>query len=456
MQKPHILVADDDEKFLGGLEHEKTQVEIAVVQDYRSAQLAIADSTVRYSAICLNVSLCTPFALPLVRHVKAHRPGTPLYLLSDTSPEPLKKAELNSLHIQDLIQKPITPQKLVEAMIPGSYFNLADALELGRKDSAKAGDARVAADESMHPIEAKSFLCGRKSFFDLFVRLGPGKFVMILKSGDDFDAKRLITYLQRGVEEFYIKKEAQLFYLQYCDKMTAAILEAKNVPNDLKISQVMNLGAETFAFLKGSGVSEATLSAAQGFVKQANTLVRKGALANLTDVQFFLNNIAMADHGTSVAMVTSMMVKAMGFSDDKVTGLIATGVLLHDIGLVSLSEPLRKKIYENPEDLSEEELEAYEKHPAIGAEILKKVPHVNPLLPQIVLQHHERRNRKGFPYKLGTGAILPAAEMVGLAETFLDCARRPEDGSPIDQIKRYHADEFSLKVIDSFFKSFAS
>lgn len=456
MQKPHILVADHDDKFLEYLEKEKNQVEVTAIRDQKSAQLAIADSRIRYSAICLNINLCSPLALPLVRHVKAYRPGAPLYLLSDVAPSPLKKAELEALHIQALIQKPVTPQQLVQTLIPGSYFNLAEALELGKHDEAKTGDAREVPDENMHPIEAKSFLCGRKSFFDLFVKLGSGRFVMVLKAGDDFDPQRLINYLSRGVEEFYIKKEAQLFYLQYCDKMTAAIVEAKNVPNDTKINQVMNLGSETFAYLKAAGVSEATLSSAQGFVKQANLLIRKGAISKLADVQFFLENAALADHGTATVIVTSMMIKSMGFNDDKVTGLIATGALLHDIGLLSLDEALRKKADENPESLTPEEREKYERHPLAGAELLQKVPHINPLIPQIALQHHERRTRKGYPNKLGPGAIASAAEMVGLAETFLECAKRPADGSPLEQIKRFHADEFSLKIVDSFFKSFES
>ncbi len=456
MQKPHVLIADDDSSFLVGVEKEGGQVQVTALRDHKSAQLAIADSRIRYSAICLNINLCSPLALPLIRHVKAYRPSVPLYLLSNESPSPLRNEELNALHIQAIIQKPVSPQQLIQTMIPSSYFNLAGAIELGRNDLTQTGETKETDDASMHAIEAKSFLSGQKSFFDLFVRLGENKFVMILKAGDTFDPQRLIVYLNKGVEEFYIKKEAQLFYLQYCDKMTAAILESPRVPNDTKISQVMNLGGETFAFLKSSGVSEATLSLAQGFVKQANVLVKKGGLSRLADVQFFLENAAMADHGASVVIVTSLMLKAMGFTDDKVNGLIATGALLHDIGMMSLDEALRTKAESSPDSLTAEEREKYEKHPVLGAEILQKVAHINPIIPQIALQHHERRNRKGFPYKLGPGAISGAAEMVGLAETFLDCAKRPQDGTAIEQIRNFHADEFSVKVMEAFLKSFES
>lgn len=454
MQKPHVLIADVDDNFLKFLEQESSQVQITAIRDKRGAQLAIADTKVRFSAICLNVNLCSPLALPLVRHVKCHRPAAPLYLLSDNT-SPLMQEELNQLHIHDLIQKPVTPQQLLQRLIPGSYFNLAEAVKLGQADTAKAGDEREVAEDKMHPIDAKSFLCGQKSFFDLFVKLGAGKFVMILKAGDAFEPARLMNYLNRGVEEFYIKKEAQLFYLQYCDKMTEAIVQSASVPNEIKVAQVANLGNETFNYLKSAGVSEMTLSTAQGFVRQAHQLIRKNGLSKLSEVQAFLNDPTLADHGTATVMITSMMVKAMGFNDDKVTSLIATGALLHDIGMLSLPEELRKKAEENADALEGAEREQYEKHPALGAEILQKVPHINPLIPQIASQHHERRTRKGFPNKLGPGAISSASEMVGLAEVFLKVVRSAKGNrSALEVVRRQHGDEFSLKIIDSFLKSF--
>ena len=231
MLKPRVLVADNDEKFLQLLQSEKSQVDVTTTTDLRSTQLAIADVNVRYSAICLSTSLCDPMGIPLVKHAKTYRPSTAVYLLSSADKAQLNAGDLTGLHIQSEIHKPVTSQTFLQILVPVSYFNLADALEVSRTDLTKAGESREADDGQMHAIDAKSFLCGQKSFFDLFVKIADKKYVMLLKAGDAFEPERLLTYLKRGVTSFYIKKEAQLYYLQYCDKITSAILESSSVSN---------------------------------------------------------------------------------------------------------------------------------------------------------------------------------------------------------------------------------
>jgi|GEM_PF-3419552 len=454
IQKPRVLFADQDKSFLDDLGSNSAQVELVSSQTMKQAQLAITDTKSRFSAICLNVNICEPHAIPLVRFVKAYRPASPLYLISDTAPGPLQREELDSLHVQGIFEKPIKPQALFERIIPGSYFNLADTLKVGQAEEIQAGDDKVAADETMHSIDAQAFLCGQKSFFDVYVRIAKGKYVMIVKAGDLFEPERVAAYIKKGVSEFYIRKEAQLYYLQYCDKITEAILLNEKVAPQVKVKQVMNLGNETYGYLKAAGISETTLGVAQSFVKQANYLVKSTGLGKISEVQSFLNNIDLADHGASCVMITSMVVKSMGFTDEKVTGLISLGAFLHDVGMLGLSETIRAKELSG-EEFTEEERMQYETHPQLGADILTKIPHINALVPQIALQHHERRTRRGFPNKLGSGTISNAAEMVGLADAFLTLLRA--DGgvrTPLEIIKKDYGDSFSLKVLDAFLKAF--
>ncbi len=451
MQKPRVLVADLDKSFLQSLAQGASQLELMTCTSQKEAQLAIADHKHQFSAVCLNTNLCDPFALPLVRFVRVHRPSTPLYLLGDSPEGTLSPNELHPLHIQALLMKPITPESLFQKLIPGSFFNLAEALEVAKSEKTMAGETKEAADDTMHAIEAKSFLCGQKSFFDIYVKLSAGKFVMIVKAGDNFEPDRVASYVKKGVMEFYIRRDAQLYYLQYCDKMTEAILQNSQISTEAKTGFVMNLGNETYDYMKSAGISESSLVLAQGFVKQANILVGKTGLRKISEVHAFLSNLNLADHGASCAMVTSLMVKSMGFEDEKVTGLIALGAFLHDVGMASLPEAIQKK-EEQEEMFLPQEREVYETHPKLGADILAKVPHMNPLVLQIALQHHERRTRKGFPNKLGSGAISNAAEMVGLADLFLRVMRR-EDKDPLETIRKQYYDDFSLKTIDAFLKA---
>jgi HD-GYP domain-containing protein (c-di-GMP phosphodiesterase class II) len=455
--KPRVLIADPDMDFISSLQDQGSQVEITTAHDQKSAQLAIANISTQFSAMCLNVNLCSPMALPLVRFVKFHRPSSPLYLMSDSAPTPLDKEELDSLHITEVIYKPIAPSALMQVLIPSGYFNMADALEVSKTDATKVGDSNEIDDGKMHGIEAGSFLCGKKSFFDLYVKVSSGKFLMILKAGDQFEPERLANYIRKGTKSFYIKREAQHFYLQYCDKLTASFLGSERISLKEKTSQLANLGHETGQYLLNMGLSQITLNAAQSFVNHANTLIRKTELKKSNEVQAFLADIMLADHGTSTVMITSMMIKELGFRDEKVTNLIATGAMLHDIGLLSLPEAIRAKA-DDESQLTDEERTLYETHPQLGHDLLVKVPHINALIPQIALQHHERRTRKGFPNKLGSGAISTVSEMIGLADVFLSMAKTTKAGDlpVLERVKKECADEFSLKVIDGFMKAFTN
>jgi HD-GYP domain-containing protein (c-di-GMP phosphodiesterase class II) len=86
-----------------------------------------------------------------------------------------------------------------------------------------------------------------------------------------------------------------------------------------------------------------------------------------------------------------------------------------------------------------------------------KIPAVNPLVAQIVRQHHERRDRRGYPGKLGPGAITPVAEIVGIADSFQEFAARNKsdpDFHPLREMEKSQFDRFSLPIVEAFQKAF--
>lgn len=93
--------------------------------------------------------------------------------------------------------------------------------------------------------------------------------------------------------------------------------------------------------------------------------------------------------------------------------LLRIGTPLHDIGKIGIDDAILRK----PDRLTEEEFEAMKQHTVKGAEIIKTIPDLKPILP-IVLNHHERWDGKGYPEGLGGEAISPLARIVALADAF--------------------------------------
>jgi HD-GYP domain-containing protein (c-di-GMP phosphodiesterase class II) len=81
---------------------------------------------------------------------------------------------------------------------------------------------------------------------------------------------------------------------------------------------------------------------------------------------------------------------------------VASGCLLHDIGMVTID----RSILDKPEPLTAEERERLRLHPQVGYEMLRKMRPAEVLANHVAYQHHERQDGTGYPRGLhGTNRI---------------------------------------------------
>ncbi|WP_276352877.1 HD-GYP domain-containing protein [Cohnella caldifontis] len=111
-------------------------------------------------------------------------------------------------------------------------------------------------------------------------------------------------------------------------------------------------------------------------------------------------------HSLNVCFLSLLTAKALGYREKELID-VAVGSLLHDIGL---AVPLEDKLVLN--------------HPLIGFDLLRKVPGITADALQIVLQHHERIDGRGFPHGISGGAFRKASQICALAVEFDDFMNR--------------------------------
>ncbi|HEY3078654.1 MAG TPA: HD domain-containing phosphohydrolase [Chloroflexota bacterium] len=127
---------------------------------------------------------------------------------------------------------------------------------------------------------------------------------------------------------------------------------------------------------------------------------------------------------------------------------LASGCLLHDIGMVLIDRAIAQK----PGRLNPDELVALRKHPQLGYELLRKLRPSEFLANHVAYQHHERQDGTGYPrglhgsnkvYRAGLergagGRIVLDAEIVAVADVYdaisSDQPYRP--AYPPDQVVR--------------------
>ena len=119
-----------------------------------------------------------------------------------------------------------------------------------------------------------------------------------------------------------------------------------------------------------------------------------------------------ARHSAAVARFARDLARATGMSERECERAHTAG-LLHDIGRFALSD----RVSERGRTLSEEDWEAIQRHPALGADMLRDLGVYGPVA-EIVLTHHERVDGRGYPRALTRDEIPEIAKIIAVAEVY--------------------------------------
>jgi putative nucleotidyltransferase with HDIG domain len=119
-----------------------------------------------------------------------------------------------------------------------------------------------------------------------------------------------------------------------------------------------------------------------------------------------------ARHAAGVSRFASDIAAAVGMSKEQCE-LAHTAGLLHDIGHFALSD----RVHERGRTLTEDDWMAIQRHPELGADMLKDLGMYGPVA-EIVLAHHERVDGRGYPRGLPADEIPEIAKIIAVAEAY--------------------------------------
>jgi HD-GYP domain-containing protein (c-di-GMP phosphodiesterase class II) len=117
-------------------------------------------------------------------------------------------------------------------------------------------------------------------------------------------------------------------------------------------------------------------------------------------------------HNTRVAELAVQIGRAMELPTDVLRTLARAG-LLHDVGKIGIPDAVLNK----PGPLDAAEWAVIKRHPALGHEILLRVPSLRREA-EIVIAHHERIDGSGYPRGLRAEAIPLEARILAVADTY--------------------------------------
>ncbi len=181
------------------------------------------------------------------------------------------------------------------------------------------------------------------------------------------------------------------------------------------------------------------------------TKLNDGLLDTLAEI-IDLRDPYVLGHSRGVTEFATKLAKRLGLHEKRVE-LVRKGSLLHDIGKLGISQDILSK----PNRLTLEEYTIIKTHPAIGASLLAKSPHLRSLIP-IVGQHHEFYNGEGYPNRLSGTQISIEARIVSVADAIeaMSSDRPYRKARPTEQIveelQRCSGKQFDPLVVDTAIK----
>jgi len=159
-------------------------------------------------------------------------------------------------------------------------------------------------------------------------------------------------------------------------------------------------------------------------------------------------------HQHRVCQLAIRIAQEIKLPEDKIEG-IRIASLIHDIGKIGLPAEILSK----PTTLTDKEFSLIKGHSQIGYDILKSIDFPWPIA-QIVLQHHERVNGKGYPNNVKGDEIILEAKIIGVADVVEAMSShrpyRPALGidKALEEISQNKDILYDPKVVDACLKLF--
>lgn len=214
----------------------------------------------------------------------------------------------------------------------------------------------------------------------------------------------------------------------------------KGIPFD-KFDQemLMTMGEQAIIGIKNLQLYKEQQRIILGSIKSLVTLLDTRVPQEYTHSPYFSHLVILIAHQMHI--------------DTKQIESLKYASMLHDAGKVDI--PL--EILTKTTKLTPKEYRIIKRHPIIGAQILRYLQILKPVIP-IIMHHHEKYNGTGYPSKLKKRQIPEGARIMAVADAFEAMVygrpyrERMDIPSAIKEIKKKSGTQFDPKVVEAFLK----
>ncbi len=371
-----------------------------------------------------------------------YRPAVPIFLFEPT------------LQKQDEIAKRVKSSTRVQGFFVGteSYDALVANLKLKvdekiPKKRLKPTPEQEHQDYTALPIS--DFFNSDKYPYDLFIYNPPSRISFFASKDSSVDGNYLES-LAKQANYLYVQTKDLINDKKLLQEAHSQLIENKDIPTDWKTSEVMASSKELLNKIKNNGASEQVVTDAQQMLGDLFRLISTidtgdGSIHRLIDKA---KNCDRSVFCASYAMLICSHLKYEKVSSLEILGMAC---VLQDISLYRT--PYGDISNKDPETLTENEAKIYFKHPTLSADIIAQHTDVAQVTLQVIRQQHERKDRSGFPGKIGGNLLHPMAEILSLVNEYYDLTKKFTNQKLLEEELVREVYPHYSEVVSSAFKS---
>lgn len=218
-----------------------------------------------------------------------------------------------------------------------------------------------------------------------------------------------------------------------------------------KCSEKLEETLERFSYTSGNELRE---------LSKVVTEIMESVLLQ-DEVIYTISNVrshskSLYEHSLSVAALSVLIAVRAGYSQTEAKK-IAMGALLHDIGFTSVKEKYQGLILSEQEEKVQKEIK---RHVVYGYIEVEQQDWISSTSREIILYHHERLDRSGYPFHMSKDKIKPQVRLVAICDAFDNMVygnleERRKVYEAVEEILKNAGTKFDAELVNIFLASVA-
>ncbi len=278
-------------------------------------------------------------------------------------------------------------------------------------------------DNSFIPFRLNLLTHGNISPEDIYLRMGPDKYIHLYRKGDKLTKEDILKYRDRDVQFVYVMKEVfESFVQKYMVVMSNLIKQEEKGVSGEKVSVHYKVHELVHKQLLNAGLTPEVMQVTKKAVDACITTIQNEP--HLAKLMLKLVNKGdwLYEHSLMLSFLSSLILEKLEWSSKDTLYKVNIAALFNDIAISdgAMAKELELKFANANPDLIKAEDSQYYDHSIDSAQYIENFREIPPDSYSIIAQGHERPDGSGFPRGLQGTRTFPLACVVNTAHAFLN------------------------------------